>query len=145
MSIRSAVAYGAVSAAVLDLIFAYLYYGFYLAITQTIAGGILGRDAARSGGIATAILGAALHFVIMFGWAGAYALLSRRAHWLRRWWFPCGLLYGFVIYVGMRVVILPLSALHTSPWPIKWELLHIAGHMVLVGLPIAWFASRIKS
>ena len=111
-------------------------------VLQSVAGGLLGRAAAE-GGLATAALGAALHFLIAFIWAAVFWLASRKLRVLVRHPVVCGLLYGAVVYFFMYFVVLPLSAIYfplsRTPSSI---LLNSAGHMLLVGLPIALAASK---
>ncbi len=104
---------------------------------QSIAGGLLGRDAARQGGAATATLGVALHYLIACIWAGIYLIASRSLPILVRYAIPCGLVFGAVIYFFMNGVVLPLSAIHAKAWPLRLAWWVIAVHVVGVGLPIA--------
>jgi len=128
----------------IDLIFAIVYYGKSGAtaqgVMQSIAGGLMGRDAARQGGVQTAMLGVALHYLIAFIWAAIYFAASRRLPVLIRYAIPCGLVFGALVYFFMNGVVLPLSALHAKPWPIRLNWWVIAVHVFGVGLPIALIA-----
>ncbi len=117
-----------------DLLLALVLYRVPLGrILQSIAAGLLGR-AAFDGGIATAVLGLVLHFFIATTAAAVYAIASRRVPHLARWWVASGLLYGIAVYLFMKYVVLPSSAVPRltpfDPWA-------MAGHALLVGLPIA--------
>jgi len=134
----------------IDLIFAIVYYGKTGAtaqgIMQSIAGGLLGRDAARQGGVETAALGVTLHYLIAFIWAAIYFAASRRLPILVSQTVLCGLVFGAIIYFFMNGVVLPLSALHAKPWPIRLNWWVIAVHIFGVGLPIALVAkSRLRA
>lgn len=111
-----------------------------LSVLQSIASGLLGR-AAYSGGLATAALGTALHFAIMFVIAAVFLAASRRLPFLARHWFASGPLYGVAVYFVMNLVVLPLSAfpheVMLAPARVATGLLI---HAILVGLPIAWIA-----
>ena len=143
-----AVAWGGLLAGVGDIAFAFVVSGLRgvgpVRVLQSVAGGLLGRAAAE-GGMATAALGAVLHFLIAFVWAAVYWLASRRLKFLV--WHPvvCGLLYGALVYFFMYFVVLPLSAVYfplsRTPSSI---LLNSAGHMLLVGLPIALAARKFS-
>jgi hypothetical protein len=97
LSPAQAVLLGTLAVGVLDLIDAMVFFGLRgvtpVRILQSIAAGLLGRDAFR-GGPATAALGALLHFFIAFGIVCVYYLVSRRLGILTRHPVLCGLLYG---------------------------------------------------
>lgn len=120
-----------------DFFFAFFFYGWKIRVFQTVAAGLIGRDAAFAGGLPTFLLGVGLHYAIGIIWAALFWALSRRAPALIRHAIPAGLGYGFIVYCGMNSVVLPLSALHTKAWPFAWAPWPIAGHLFLVGLPIA--------
>lgn len=138
-----AVLWGGLLAGAFDLIFAFIYYGPKLGVLQSIAGGLLGRSAYQ-GGVPIALLGLLLHFLISFIWAGLYGLASHRLPALGRWVVPAGLAYGLVVFYGMNLVVLPLSALHTKAWPPSFAFWPIAVHMLLIGLPIALIARKFS-
>ena len=141
-----AILWGGLLAGLGDITFAFVVSGLNgvgpVRVLQSVAGGLLGR-AAREGGLATAALGGALHFFIAFVAAAGYWLASRKLDVLVRRPVVCGLLYGAAVYVVMYFVVLPLSAIYfplsRAPSSI---LLNSAGHMLLVGLPIALAVRR---
>lgn len=137
-----AILWGGALAGTGDLTFAFIYYGFRMGVFQSVAGGLIGREAARSGGVATFLLGVLLHYCIATLWAAAFWLASRRRAVLVRQAVPAGLLYGLVVFYGMNCVVLPLSALHTKGWPPPFAAWPIAMHMLVVGLPIALATRR---
>ena len=113
-------------------------------VLQSVASGLLG-EAARDGGLATAALGGVLHFLIAFIWAAVYWLTSRKLKVLVRHPVACGLLYGFAVYAFMYLVVLPLSAAYFKPTFTPYTVsLNGAGHMLLVGLPIALAAYKFS-
>ena len=107
-----------------------------------VASGLLGRQAARDGGVEMAVLGVVMHFFICFVAAALLYLLLSRVTWLPRQWLVVAVLYGIAFLAIMNYVILPLSAIGVSIY--KPETLHINAfwHIVLVGLPTAWFVTR---
>lgn len=114
-------------------------------VLQSVAGGLLGA-AARDGGLATAALGAVLHFFIAFVWATVYWLASRKLRVLVQHPVVCGLLYGVAVYFFMYFVVLPLSAIYFKPsHELSAILLNSAGHALLVGLPIALAAYKFTN
>ena len=133
--------WGGLLAGVGDIAFAFVTAGLSgvgpVRVLQAVAGGLLGRTA-LAGGLATAALGAVLHFFIAFVWAAVYWLASRRLKVLARHPVVCGLLYGAAVYAFMYFVVLPLSAIYFKPsYAPSDMLLNAAGHMLFVGLPIA--------
>lgn len=140
--------WGGLTAGALDAVLAVvLYRAPPVAIFHSIASGLLGR-AAYEGGLATAALGAVLHFVIAFGAAATYAAASLALPLLVRRAVPCGLAFGACVYFFMNYLVLPLSAVSFAR-PFRPELLAnpvwlggLAGHMALIGLPIALFTRR---
>jgi hypothetical protein len=149
-----AIVYGGFTAGLFDLLDAFVFFGLRsrarpMAILHSIAAGLLGRDASRAGGMQTAALGFVLHFVNALIIAAIYVAASRALPVLRRRWVFCGLAYGVVAYFVMTFVVVPLSnagpgriafALPVTPVLINGLAIHAFG----VGLPIAYFASRVR-
>jgi uncharacterized membrane protein YagU involved in acid resistance len=146
MTRARAVLYGGLTVGVLDILDAFIFFGVRngappARILQSIASGLLGREAYR-GGMATAVLGALLHFFIAFIVVLTYYFASRRVPALARRPWLYGPLYGLAVYVVMNYVVLPLSAAATGTpsWPVLLNGLLI--HALGVGLPSALFARR---
>src|SRR5664279_4104727 len=137
--IRSAVlAIGAAGliAGTLDLWETLVVFGFKSPLV--IAAGLLGSQNASRGGAAIYILGVLLHYLIVFSAAAIYFAVSRRLHFLIEHWLICGLFFGVAIDVVMRLIVLPLSAMHAmGPYQYHDLVLGLIAHMVLVGLPIS--------
>lgn len=110
-------------------------------ILQSVAGGLLGREA-YSGGAATAALGTALHFSIATVAAAVYLGLSRQAPHLVRRPLPWGAAYGVGVPAVMNHVVLPLSALPRRPFDPAMAAVMVVIHVLCVGLPIAWVVAR---
>jgi len=139
-----AILWGGLLAGAGDFFFPLCYYGWKLGVFQTVAGGLIGREAARAGGVPTFVLGTLLHFLIAVIWAALFWGLSRRLPFLLKYAIPAGLVYGLVVYLGMNCVVLPLSALQTPlrlPPLLSWP---AAAHLLLVGLPIALAARKFS-
>jgi hypothetical protein len=142
-----AILLGGLLAGLGDYLFAHIYFGWKvgelrLGVFQNVAGGILGRETARAGGVPTYLLGVSLHFLIATIWAAIFWAASRKLPVLVKYAVPAGLVYGLVIYLGMNCVVVPLSALHAPvqlPALLSWG---SAVHLFLVGLPIALAARR---
>jgi hypothetical protein len=143
LSTARGLAYGTLVVGILDAADALIFFGLRgakpIRIFQSIASGLLGR-AAFSGGVRTAMLGAALHFFIAFMIVATFFLASRRIPILRRSPVWSGLIYGIAVYLVMNLVVLPLSAAGRGSfsWPVVANGLII--HMLGVGLPTSLFA-----
>ena len=111
-------------------------------ILQSIAGGLLG-PAAFQGGMATALLGLGLHFLVAFGWSLVFFVLFQRWSRLRAWMTSrrgtvlVGLAYGAAVWLLMDGVVLPLSRARVTPLTAPWFWIQLATHPFVVGLPIA--------
>jgi hypothetical protein len=107
---------------------------------QGIAAGLLG---ARSyeGGMATACLGLALHFLVAFAVVSIFYLASRRILFLTKQPFISGVLYGIGVYIVMYWFVLP-AAFSTFRHRLSNELLAVAIHICLIGLPTAFIVRR---
>jgi hypothetical protein len=106
-----------------------------------VASGLLGK-AARKGDVGMAVLGLALHFFICLSAAALLYLLMSRVQFLPRQWVLLGILYGIAFLLTMNYVILPLSAIGHGIYPLEQLHIHAFWHIVLVGLPTAYFVSR---
>lgn len=137
-----AITVGGVVAGTLDLLQACILFGWDIPLA--IAGGLLGKRA-FTGGPGIYILGVALHYSIAISAAGVYYAASRRLLFLRQSWVVCGLFFGAAVEEFMRLIVLPLSALHAhGPYELKDLLLGLVVHMVVIGLPIAFCIRRFS-
>ena len=137
---------GGVLAGALDIVYACLFWAAKAdvppsRIFQSVAAGLLG-EAAFAGGTITAALGLFLHFLIACTMALAYYLAARRRPVLARRPVLLGMAYGLLLYVVMNYVVVPLSAASSGSSDPTWITLTVAAHALLVGIPIACFASR---
>jgi hypothetical protein len=108
-------------------------------IFQSVASGLVGREAAFGGGPATAGLGLLLHFFIATTAAAVYVAASSRLRLLVERAVPCGLAFGVAVYFFMKEIVVPLSAAR----PISFTWTAMIGHALLVGLPIAVLARHV--
>lgn len=145
-SYLSAVLLGGSIAGVLDIIFAISFAAYNGAtpvrLLQTVASGLLGT-AAFTGGFPVAALGLALHFAMSFLWAVAFLVLAKLAPALALHPIVSGIAFGAVVFLTMRLVVLPLSAF---PYPVTFKplatTLDLLSHTLLFGVPIAWAIQR---
>jgi uncharacterized membrane protein YagU involved in acid resistance len=136
-------------------------------VLQSVAAGWIGREASQAGGWSTASLGLGTHFLIASIMAAVYVLAARSFSALNKNPILWGLVYGLILYVAMNYIVVPLSAAGANgrfasslsematrlqsafsevqggaasyPWML-WGT--IFTHTVLVGIPMAWVASR---
>ena len=135
-----AIGVGGAVAGTLDLLQACILFGWDIPLS--IAGGLLGRQAVH-GGAGTYILGVILHFFIACSAAATYYAVSRKLTFLTEYPLICGLFFGAAVEDVMRLIVLPLSALHArGPYNLDDLILGLAVHMVVIGLPIAYSVRR---
>jgi uncharacterized membrane protein YagU involved in acid resistance len=145
-SIAKSVVVGGLLGGALDLLFAVSFAGYNGAaptrVFQAIASGLLG-DAASTGGVGIYVLGIACHFGISILWAAPFALLALRLPAFARRPILAGVAFGILVFLSMRLVVLPLSA---YPHPVTFKplatALDLLSHMFLFGAPIALTVSR---
>jgi Na+/alanine symporter len=135
-----AIVAGGLVAGTLDLLQACILFGWDIPLA--IAGGLLGRQA-FDGGAGTYVLGVFLHFFIACSAAAIYYAASRKLVFMRENPLVCGLFFGAAVEEVMRLVVLPLSALHArGPYQLHDLILGLLVHMVIVGLPISFSVWR---
>lgn len=114
----------------------------FIGSLQYVASGAMG-DAAFAGGLATALLGFVLEFVLTILIAGVFILSADRIPLLRRHVIIGSLLYGFGVFIVMNFIVQPLSAAPALPAPPMWLLIEIVlEHILLIGLPLGILMQR---
>lgn len=150
--------YGGLAIGILDFIDGSIFFPLYYGITfQQVwwgpASGIIGREAAKTGGWNTALFGILMHFTVAFCIAAVYYVFSRKISFLIRHPVISGIVFGVAANFVMQCIVLPLSARASNPTAVFSEpagamVNSIVGHAVLVGLPVAliasWSAKRNK-
>lgn len=136
---------GGLIAGVLDITYAFVFSYIRsgrtpIFVLQSVASGALGRDSFQ-GGMKTAALGLAFHFLIALIAAAVFVLASRVLPFMVSQPVISGLVYGVCVFAVMYCVVLRVSAIRSTTWP--WALpksVFIGGlliHMFGIGLPIA--------
>ena len=110
---------------------------------QGIAAGLLGATS-FDGGLVTAGLGLALHFFVAFVVVSVFYLASRQMEFLTIHPVVSGVLYGIGVYIVMYWFVLP-TAFPTFRHRLWNELLAVAIHISLIGLPCALIVRRYLS
>jgi uncharacterized membrane protein YagU involved in acid resistance len=141
---------GGLLAGLLDIVFAISFAAWNgtapVRLLQIVASGLVG-NAAFSGGAGTAALGLLVHFGLSIAWAGLFLALTTVRPAIALHPYLSGIAFGVVVFLVMRVVVLPLSAF---PFPVTFKplatTLDLLSHMLLFGVPIAlaarWAAGR---
>ncbi|HEY5721357.1 MAG TPA: hypothetical protein VIT45_03455 [Allosphingosinicella sp.] len=133
-------------AGTLDILSAFVFAGMAGAtpggVLRYVASGPFG-DAVRQGGADWAAVGLAVHFAIMACMAAAFFLVAKSVPALVRHPIVAGLVYGLILWGIMYWVVKPLrwpeAPLPNSLYGVANQLF---SHCILVGIPIAWIASR---
>ena len=126
-------------AGILDITSAFVIAGLKgtgsVRMLQGIASGLLG---ARSfeGGMATAGLGLAIHFLIALTVAAVFYAASRKLTFLTERPVISGLLYGVAVYLFMYWIVVPLRFPNVRH-SVSRDVPAVMIHMILIGLTIA--------
>lgn len=129
--------------ATLDLAFAAVFWWLRsgvdpIRMPQLVASWVLGREAALSGGLATALLGMALYSHLTTAVVAVYHGLAREAPRLRERPLTMGALYGVTVYVLLFHAAVPAwSAAAPRPQPMAWTVACLIAYPMLVGIPTA--------
>ena len=110
-------------------------------LLQFVASGLFGADA-FNGGVAMAITGLLMHFMIAISWTLLFYLLYPRLSILRKNKILVGVIYGAFVWVMMNRVILPFTAIPKSPFNFTSALIGMVILMLMIGMPNAFRAPR---
>jgi hypothetical protein len=135
--------YGGFVAGTIDIFApALIYWINPLGVLRFIAGGMIGRPAAKAGGLEIAVLGLVLQWVMSILIAAIFVYAATRIPALLRRWIAAGVAYGVVVFFVMNYVVRPLSMHRDLP---TMDVYGFSTNMVamwLFGLIVAWFAQR---
>jgi hypothetical protein len=134
---------------VLDMFAASIYTSL---MRQQVVFGAVWRGVARAllapetsnGALSVVLFGLAMHYTIAMLWTALFALVYRRAAWLRASTrttlgaLVTGALYGPFVWMMMSLVLVPLTRAGRGPAFTKGWFIMAGIHIVCVGLPIAW-------
>jgi hypothetical protein len=133
-------------AGTLDISAAAIYYPLASGVKvrtllQGIASGVLGDDA-FAGGLGTAVLGLALHYLVALVWTLIFLLALRTVKGRFTNLFLVGMAYGIVVWVVMNLIVLPLSNVHHASFNLPQAIVGAVILMFCIGLPIAMIVGR---
>ncbi len=139
-----------IAAGTADIVVASVYYPLAyglkrMVLYQGIASGVLGA-AAFSGGVGTAILGLALHYIIALIWTVFFYLAFPRLKFMSKNLFVTAIGYGIFVSCAMTFIVLPLSNVHHSRAPLN--ILHFTIDTVIlmftIGAPLSFIIGRYR-
>jgi hypothetical protein len=113
-------------------------------VFRYVASGALGK-AAFEGGLDIALLGLLFHFVIAMGWTILFFFAYEKVKILQLNKFIVGIGYGIFVWLGMNLIVLPLSRIPPLTYRLTPTLIMIAIHMFVIGLSISLLANRFFS
>ena len=133
-------------AGTLDITAAILYYVGLSStraarLLQGIASGVLGASA-FDGGVATALLGLLLHYLIALIWTLVLLVALRTIGALRRHLVVLGIVYGIIVWSVMNLIVLPLSNVSRAPFQPRAAAIAAFILILCVGLPISLVIGR---
>lgn len=138
-----AVFYGGLVAGTIDIFAPVLIYWINpLGVLRFIAGGLIGRAAAKAGGPEIAVLGVLLQWMMSLIIAAIFVYAATRIPALVRRWIVAGIAYGVVVFFVMNYVVRPLSMHRDFPKMDVYGFTTNMAAMWLFGLIIAGFARR---
>jgi hypothetical protein len=110
-------------------------------IFNFIASGVFGKDA-LTGGLPFAFLGLIFHLIIATIWATIFFFLYPRLRLYTKNWIVVGLLYGIAVWIGMNLIVVPLSNTPPMTRTPSGMIIGAIVLMICIGLPCAYSASR---
>lgn len=134
-------------AGTLDLLGAIFVYSVILnkisavKILRGIAGTAL-KIPPTSGGNEMIFYGIAVHYIIAFTFTIIFFIIYPYVPFFRRQKILGGLLYGFFIWMIMNLIVLKLMAAHPLPLTLKSVLIGASILMIMIGLPLSFFANK---
>ena len=106
-----------------------------------IASGIFG-DTAFSGGMAMTSFGVLFHLGIATIWTGLFFLFYKVFLRVTGNWLILGILYGIIVWIGMNLVVLPLSNTPPRTFSINNAVIGVLILIICVGIPVAYSAFK---
>jgi hypothetical protein len=122
------------------------YHSTVARLFQGVASVLIGKKA-LDGGIATALIGVAMHVGVAFGWSAVFLLLASGSPGIRRvlrsryGTIKVAAVYGPLVWLIMSCVVIPLLAHRPPKIGARWWT-QLVGHFPFVGLPIVSSIAR---
>ncbi|MHB1312228.1 MAG: hypothetical protein ACYC3L_09445 [Gemmatimonadaceae bacterium] len=124
-----------------------LAYGRSIIQVWQVVASVAFGPAMTEGGLLSAGIGLAMHFVTAFIWAALFlAAYLRWAPLRRALATPAGIagvsaVYGPLVWIVMSVGVIPLLTGVPAVLSLRWAI-QLCGHVFFVGLPVVWSVER---
>lgn len=113
-------------------------------LLQFVASGLFGAEA-FSGGLTMAFSGLVIHYIIALSWTFLFFMIYPKLSFLSKNKIVAGILYGVFVWLAMSFIVLPLTAVPKSPFNIIQAIVGAVILILMIGLPISFFANRYYS
>lgn len=118
----------------------YLSFGVTPArVFRYIASGLLGPHA-FSGSFGIILLGIWIHLFIAVTVTAVFFLLYMKIFPSPKYYLYHGALYGILVWVVMNLIVVPLSAVHSSDPPAIQITIQLLIHIFVIGIPLSYLA-----
>ncbi len=137
---------GTLDIAAASIYYPVVYHFKLILLYQNIASGVLG-PVAFNGGIGTAALGLALHYLIALIWTSFFFVLFPRLSIMSKNLSLTAISYGVLVSFVMTFVVLPLSRVHHSGQPVNIARFAIDTVILMftIGAPLSLIIGRYYS
>jgi hypothetical protein len=109
---------------------------------QMIASGVLGREVAFGGGLATFAFGLFIHYFIATAWTILFFVMYQKFAWLRKSRIVVIIAYGLLVWVVMNLLIVPLSNVGRALPTFNQFIVGAAILIFAISLPIVLLTER---
>jgi len=110
-----------------------------------IASGVFGRGAYEGSAPGMAALGLIFHYCIAFIWTFIFYKLYPLIALMRKNRSLTGLSYGLIVWLGMNLIVVPLSNTPELPFSLTRALTGILILMVAIGTPLSFIIGKYYS
>jgi uncharacterized membrane protein YagU involved in acid resistance len=131
----------------LDLLSAFVFSGVRgvgpVRVLQSVAAGPFGDPMMARASVPVALAGLIIHYALMTVMVTVFTLAALRLRFILARPLLWGVVYGFVIYLVMYWIVLPLRWPELFPRTGLWDVSNaLFSHLVCVGLPMGWVVAR---
>lgn len=113
-------------------------------IWNYVGSGVFG-EVSLKGGMAYALLGLLLHYIIATIWATIFFFLYKFISIVSKNWIALGIVYGIFVWAGMNLIVVPLSNTPKAPMTLNGALIAAFVLIICIGLPISYLAKKYYS
>ena len=111
-------------------------------VFKYISSALVGKEA-MSGGTGMVILGILLHMLIATIFATIFYFLYKNIKWISRNILVAGIIYGILVWVAMKRVVVPLSRINRpASFDLSKALIAMLILIFFIGIPIAFITHK---